>query len=131
MRMNYVIKKNNNTGYIHIDMGVTLDSHIIKLIDYATMKLCKQSFSGALDDPDAPVKAAVYIDSEAILKWLSKLPEWAAFKLKVSNPLTLRVFRNNLEEKYRELLKKYKIPENKFVTGCETWTNKDLKDLEK
>ena len=97
MRMNYVIKKNNNTGYIHIDMGVTLDSHIIKLIDYATMKLCKQSFSGALDDPDVPVKAAVYIDSEAILKWLSKLPEWAAFKLKVSNPLTLRVFRNNLE----------------------------------
>lgn len=101
-------------GSITMKYDVELDPHVVKLIDYLTEKLCKNKFSAVFDDNRTLVDA-VCIDSEAILKWIAKLPEWAAFKLKVSNPLTLRVFRKDIEEKYRAFLKKYKVPEDLFI----------------
>ena len=124
MKINYYVARwdedinespiTHEKGSITMKYDVELDPHIVKLIDYITDKLCKKKFSAEFDN-NRTMGDAVCIDSEAVLKWIAKLPEWAAFKLKVSNPLTLRVFRKDLEEKYRAFLKKYKVPEDLFI----------------
>ena len=124
MKINYYVARwdedinespiTHEKGSITMKYDVELDPHVVKLIDYITEKLCKKKFSAEFDN-NRTMGDTVCIDSEAVLKWIAKLPEWAAFKLKVSNPLTLKVFRKDLEEKYRALLKKYKVPEDLFI----------------
>lgn len=117
-------------GSILMKYDVELDPHMVKLIDYITEKLCKSKFSAAFDD-NRTMSDAVCIDSEAILKWIAKLPEWAAFKLKVSNPLTLKVFRKDLEEKYQAFFKKYKVPEDLFIRTESEYAEMVKKSIER
>ena len=140
MKINYYVARwdedinespiTHEKGSITMKCDIELDPHIVKLIDYITDKLCKTKFSAEFDD-NRTLGDAVCIDSEAILKWIAKLPEWAAFKLKVSNPLTLRVFRKDLKEKYRAFLKKYKVPENLFMLAEAEYDEKIKKSIER
>ena len=100
IKYNMTATENNNVE-MHLD--IEMSERLVKLITYVSDKLTKEKSCNVQDFfnylRENPLEDSIHLDSEAFLRWLSKLPEWAAFKLKVSNPLTLRVFRNNLEEK--------------------------------
>lgn len=133
MKIMYKMNANENNG-INMNVDVEISERLVKLLTYVSGKLAKQSCDAQdiLNElRENPLEDSIHFDSEAILKWLSKLPEWAAFKLKVSNPLTLRVFRKDLEEKYRALLKKYKVPENYFMLTASEYEEKKKKDAER
>ena len=134
MRIKYnMTATENNDVEMHLD--IVMSERLVKLITYVGDKLTKEKSCNAQEFfnylRENPLEDSLHFDSEAVLKWLSKLPEWAAFKLKVSNPLTLRVFRNNLEEKYQAFLKKYKVPENFFMLTASEYEEKKKKDAER
>lgn len=119
MRIHYTVGRNVNG--MDAWFNINIDEHMLKLIDYLATKIsgAKKSALQILWDkyPDGVVET-IYFDSEAMLKWLSKLPEWAALKLKLSNPLSTKKFRKELNNKYQGLVKKYKIPDGYFMVDA-------------
>lgn len=132
MRIHYTIGKNVNG--MDVWFNVNIDEHMLKLIDYCATKIsgAKKSALQILWDkyPDGVVET-IYFNSEAMLKWLSKLPEWTALKFKLSNPLSIKKFRKELNDKYQGLVKKYKIPDGYFMVDAAAYEEIQKRDAAK
>ncbi len=120
MRIHYTLGRDNRNG-MNMSFNAEVDEHMLKLIDYLATKISgarKSALQIFWDKYPDGVVETIYFDSEAMLKWLAKLPEWAALKLKLSNPLSTKKFRKELNDKYQGLVKKYKIPDGYFMVDA-------------
>ena len=119
----------------------SIDEHMLKLIEYLAIKISGVKGSGMQiiwDKYPNGVDETVYFDSEAMLKWLSKLPGWVTFKIKASNPLVMKKLRKELNDKGQELndkgqelVKKYKIPDGYFIVDAAAYEEIQKRDAAK
>lgn len=133
MRIHYTVGKDNRNG-MNVSFNVEVDEHMLKLIDYLATKIsgAKKSALQILWDkyPNGVVET-IYFDSEAMLKWLSKLSEWVTFKLTASNPLAMKKLRKEINDKYQGLVKKYKIPDGYFIVDADAYEEIQKRDAAK